>query len=322
MSTDDNLNVRIYSEDDFTPWDDFYRSSNQGTFLHTRKFLSYHGSRFLDCSSLIEENGRIVGLLPAAMHPRQEGVVVSHPGLTYGGILHAGGLIGEKMISAMRLLMEHYSRMGHKKLVYKAVPTFYHRCPSQDDLYALHRLGSSRTRCDISSAIDLKNGFKPSSRRIRCLKKAKKAGVSVKVDKRHLPYLWEVLSENLQKKHGVSPVHTVEEMNLLMERFPEEIQCVCGSVNGRLVAGVILFSTMQVDHAQYIASNDEGNEVCALDAIFDHCIDKAKMSGKNWFDFGICTEADGEILNEGLYQYKSEFGGGGFVHEFYTINLK
>jgi hypothetical protein len=256
------------------------------------------------------------------MHPRQEGVVVSHPGLTYGGILHAGGLIGEKMISVMRLLIGHYSRMGHKKLVYKAVPTFYHRYPSQDDLYAIHRLGSARTRCDISSTIDLKNSFKPSSRRIRSLKNAKKAGVSVEVDKKHLPYLWEVLSENLHKKHGVSPVHTVDEMNLLMERFPEEIQCVCGSVNGRLVAGVILFSTMHVDHAQYIASNDEGNEVCALDAIFDHCIVKAKMSGKSWFDFGICTEADGEILNEGLYQFKTEFGGGGFVHEFYEVNLK
>jgi len=322
MNNDGNMTVRTVSEADFSSWDILCRSSNQGTFLHTRKFLSYHGNRFVDCSLLIEEDGHIVGLFPAAFHPQKGGVVVSHPGLTYGGIVHAGDLIGKKMITAMLLIMEHYAQMGYEQLVYKAVPTFYHKRPSQDDLYALHRLGSVRTRCDISSTIDLKNSYQVSSRRQRSLKKAKKAGVSIAIDNGLLPSLWEVLCENLDKKHGVSPVHTVDEMRLLMEMFPEEIQCVCGTMNDRVIAGVVLFSTTHVDHAQYIASNHEGYEVSALDVIFEHCIKNSKMNGKNWFDFGICTEAEGTILNQGLYQFKTEFGGGGFVHEFYEINLK
>ena len=40
------------------------------------------------------------------------------------------------------------------------------------------------------------------------------------------------------------------------------------------------------------------------------------------FDFGISTEAEGMILNEGLYRFKSEFGGGGVVHEFYEMRLE
>jgi lipid II:glycine glycyltransferase (peptidoglycan interpeptide bridge formation enzyme) len=60
----------------------------------------------------------------------------------------------------------------------------------------------------------------------------------------------------------------------------------------------------------------------ALDAVIEHCIEQAMRDAKRWFDFGISTESQGLVLNEGLYRFKSEFGGGGTVHEFFEIDLR
>lgn len=317
-----NLMLRPFESSDAEEWDAFCAAAHQATFLHTRRFLSYHGSRFRDRSLIIEEKDRWVGIFPAALHPNDDLCVVSHPGITYGGLLHTGGLRGEQMISALSAITGHYAALGHTRLIYKAVPSFYCKAPSQDDLYALFRLGALRTRCDLSSTIDLRRRLPVSERRRRSLKKALKAGIEIREGRECLPLLWQVLVDNLARKHGASPVHTLAEMNLLIERFPDNIRCVCGMLNDTVVAGVLLFSTPLVDHAQYIASSEAGYEISALDAVFEHCIAIATKEGKRWFDFGISTENAGMLLNDSLYRFKSEFGGGGFVHEFCDLDLQ
>jgi hypothetical protein len=316
------ISVRPYFDEDSYEWDSFCTQANQATLLHTRRFLSYHGDRFTDCSLLIENDGCLSGVFPAAVHPQHDNIVVSHPGATYGGIVHSGELRGERMLDTMVAIFKHFARQGFVKLNYKVVPSFYHRRPSQDDLYALFRLGAVRPRCDISSTIDLVNRSKFSERRRRGLKKALKSGVAITSGTKCLPAFWDVLSENLERKHGVTPVHTLAEMALLLERFPENIHCICGTFKEQIVSGVLLFSTPTADHAQYISSSDRGYELSALDLVFDHCISNAIRMGKQWFDFGISTESGGKILNEGLYRFKTEFGAGAFVHEFYEIDLR
>jgi lipid II:glycine glycyltransferase (peptidoglycan interpeptide bridge formation enzyme) len=116
-------------------------------------------------------------------------------------------------------------------------------------------------------------------------------------------------------------VHSLEEICLLAERFPANIRLVTGRVDGKIEAGVVLFMTEKTHHAQYIASSPIGHKVCALDAIFDYCIAMARVSGVRYFDFGISNEEQGQVLNEGLYQFKIEFGGGGTIHEFYQLEL-
>lgn len=317
-----NLGLRSFEPSDAEEWDTFCEATHQATFLHTRRFLGYHGDRFQDQSLILEEDGRWVGLFPAALHPNDALCVVSHPGITYGGLLHSGGLRGEQMIMALSAIQRHYAALGYAKLNYKVVPSFYHQAPTQDDLYALFRLGASRTRCDLSSTIDLLRRLRVSERRRRSLKKALKMGVQVCEGQEYLPALWQVVADNLARKHETSPVHSLAEMSLLIDRFPENIRCVCGLLNDVVVAGVLLFSTPLVDHAQYIASSESGYETSALDAVFEHCIVSATTVGKRWFDFGISTENAGMLLNDSLYRFKSEFGGGGFVHEFYELDLQ
>jgi hypothetical protein len=47
--------ARHYAEQDAEAWDKLVVESWNGTFLHQRRFLSYHGDRFQDLSLIIED---------------------------------------------------------------------------------------------------------------------------------------------------------------------------------------------------------------------------------------------------------------------------
>ena len=314
-----NLSIRLFTSHDAEAWDIFCAHALQGTLLHTRKFLSYHLDRFVDRSLIISNGEKWLGIFPAALNPKDTSEVVSHPGITYGGFLHHGALRGEMMIVALQSIQDFYSTLGYQSLIYKVTPSFYHRSPAQDDVYALFRLGAEKIRCDLSSTIDLHNRLPLIKRRRRGIKKAQKCDVSIVQGRHFLKDFWGILSSNLSEKHEAAPVHSLTEMEILMERFPDEILCLCSVHNGEVVAGIILFITAQVVHTQYIASNAMGREVSAVDAVIEHGISLGTTAGKKWFDFGINNENNGLILNDSLYSYKNGFGGGGYTHEFYKL---
>lgn len=312
-----------YCEENFEAWDEFVRQSLNGTFLHTRRYLSYHGERFKDVSLLFkDEDEKIVGVFPAAIDPNEGNRIVSHPGITYGGILHAGKLRGARMLEAFGKLKEFYAEQGFASLRYKAVPEIYHRAPAADDLYALFINSAARYRCDLSCAIGFAERPKASSRRERSLKKALKVGVRVEEGAHFASSLWKILEDNLARKYEARPVHTLDEITHLESLFSDQIKFVAAVLSGEVIAGVVLFVTDTTAHAQYIASSEVGYETSALDAVFDFCIEAAAKQGKRYFDFGTSNEDDGRKINATLYNFKSEFGGGGIAHEFYEINLQ
>lgn len=303
-------------------WDRFVATAPMATFLHTRRFLSYHSNRLKDVSLLILDNKeKVAGVFPAALDPLNERRVISHPGATFGGLVHTGRLKGEALIDGLLAVKNHYETQGFQELCYKAVPYIYHRIPSQDDLYALFRVGAQRYRCDLSATIDLAHRGKVSVRRRRGYKKARKAGLEVTEGVKWVEPLWKVLKQNLWEKHNAKPVHTVEEIGWLYENFPEEVEFVVATVKGEVIAGIVLFQAEVVSHVQYIAANQPGYITSALDMVFEYSIERARKCGKRYIDFGISNERDGKFLNEGLYQFKTEFGAGGVAYEFYEITL-
>lgn len=317
------MQVCPYSVRDAIQWDEFVARAPMATFLHTRRYLSYHGDRFKDSSVLIKnDKDMTLGVFPAAVDQVHKETVVSHPGITYGGIVHNGSLPGHRMLDAFSALTDYYREQGFETLRYKAVPSIYHRAPADDDIYALFRLGAVRYRCDLSSTIDLEQRGPVSERRKRGLMKAIKCGVEVFEGFDHAEALWPVIADNLARRHRVRPVHSLNEITRLGSLFPDNIKFAVARLNSKVVAGVVLFITPRVTHAQYTASSEEGQGVGALDAVFEYCIEKARGSGTRYFDFGNSNENEGQYLNAGLYQYKSEFGASGVVHEFYEVNLK
>jgi hypothetical protein len=317
------LSVRGYADGDAAAWEGLVARSCNGTFLHTRSFITYHRDRFADRSLVVEDRrGKIVGVLPAAQDLADAELVASHPGLTYGGVVHDGSLRGAPMISALELAAAHYRDQGYRRLRYKAIPTIYHSQPADDDLYALFRLGARRYRCDLSATIDLGNRAKPASSRAQRRRRAEAAGVTIEVDWGEIEGFWRVLEENLARRHGAAPVHSLDEINMLYERFPDDIMLVAAKIGDTVVGGTILFSAGPVLHSQYTATSEQGRATFAVDPVYDSAIELGVKRGSRYFDFGTSTVDEGKALNQDLYQFKVSFGAGGAVYDHYELELR
>ncbi|MFS2124675.1 GNAT family N-acetyltransferase [Pseudomonas sp. Pseusp97] len=295
-------------------WDDFLASSRNGVFLFQRDYMDYHAERFEDCSLLLlDDQDRLRGLLPAN---RQGSTLHSHAGLTYGGLVLAGDCGQAEVLAMFEAVLVHLPLLLLDEWRYKCVPAIYHAQPSEDDRYALFRLGAERYRCDPSSCLSPKD-LMLSGRRKRGLGKARRAALEVR-EFHDWPAFWSILRENLASRHDAAPVHDETEIALLAARFPRSVR-LFGCFDGtRLVAGTVIYDSGHVAHAQYIASTAQGREQGALDTLFATLIGST-FAERPWFDFGISTEDQGRHLNEGLIAFKEGFGAHTIVHEFFCL---
>ncbi|MCJ2058673.1 GNAT family N-acetyltransferase [Methylobacterium sp. J-048] len=309
------LSIRRFTQDQASAWNAHNRTAANGHFLFDRSFMDYHADRFTDASLLITREDTMLAALPANI---DGDTIYSHQGLTFGGLLTAR-LSTDATLALFEDCLNHYRQTGARKLIYKPPPSIYHRRPAEADLYCLFRVGAQLVRRDVTTTIDYRLPGELSSRRRRGVGKAQKAGLTIRTDSRW-PAFWDILAQTLQERHGVTPVHTLPEIEMLASRFPENIKLFTAEQEGATVAGVVIFETQDVAHAQYIASNRQGRDVGALDLLFSTLI-KTYQPVKRYFDFGISTEEGGRVLNQGLLTQKEEFGGSAVMHDTYAVAL-
>jgi hypothetical protein len=303
-------------------WDTLVESSCNGTFLHTRRFLSYHGCRFVDRSMLLHDGrGHLVGVLPIAEDPHDPTTVVSHPGITYGGIVHDGSLRGERFIEVLDLVARQLSDLGYRRFRYKTIPWIYHRSLACDDTYAFFRVQGQRSRCELTATLDVRQPGKPSHGRRTGLQLASRTGVAVYFGWEYITEFWHVLEANLADRYGAVPTHSLAEINHIHDLFPEETGLLVARVGTDIVAGALLFIATTVLHTQYLASTEEGRAASALDPVVNQAVDIARDRGCRFFDFGTSNTDQGWRLNQSLYDFKLSFGAGGAVHEEYELSL-
>ena len=303
-------------------WNNFLSECYHSTFLHNRDYLEYHKDRFIERSLIIQIDNKVVALFPAAEDRNNRNIIISHPGITYGGLLFSRKIYGENLNQIFKEIFNFYFKSGVKEIIYKSVPIIYHRSPSQDDIHCLISNGAKLIRTDLSCTIDLQNSPLPNLRRRRSLNKAQNYKVSIFDGFKEIDSCWDVLTSNLSTKYEKKPVHNVDEIVYLHNLFPQKINCFAAKFNEEVVASIIIYKTDITWHAQYISSNQLGKKINALDFLFNHIIEIAKEKSIRWFDFGTSTELNGLLLNNSLYTFKHEFGGGGILYQFFSIKAE
>jgi hypothetical protein len=307
--------VAPYGGDVDEEWNAFVAASRNGTFLLDRRYMDYHADRFTDASLVFRDGGRIAAVLPAN---RAGDRLVSHGGLTYGGLVLAAGVGQARVDAIFRALIGWARAEGIAALRYKTIPSIYHAAPAEEDRYTLFRLGARLVRRDPLTVVAPHDPPQPSELRRRTLRKIAARGTVTVARSEDWAGYWAILAGRLAERYEARPTHDLAEIRLLAGRFPEAIRLVGGFLDGRMVAGVVLYETATAVHAQYIASDEDGRAAGALDAVFATVIAEAGGSGR-WFDFGISTERDGLFLNEGLIGFKESFGGRTVVHDIYEL---
>jgi hypothetical protein len=205
------------------------------------------------------------------------------------------------------------------RFVYKAIPHIYHFLPAEEDRYALFRRGAVLYRRDVTTAVRPALQLRFQGRRERAIKKAQAAGVTCGPSDDY-QQLWQLLERNLWDAHKLRPVHSIEEIQRLRASFPDNIKLFCSFLRREMIAGVVVYESRRVAHAQYTASSETGRSVAALDLLFFHLLTDVYRN-KDYFDFGVSTEDQGRYLNAGLVEFKEGFGGRTITHDFYEIDL-
>jgi len=311
--------IESYSARHAEEWNTFVGRSVNGTFLFDRRYMDYHADRFADASLMVYRHGRLCALLPAN---RVGNTLYSHQGLTYGGLVTDTRATAQATCQLMEALNAHFAATGILHVVYKAVPWIYHRHPSEEALYALHNVcGAHIAVRHLSSAIDLHQRPRLAESRRSGLRKALAAGLTVEEPGLEgLAGFWRVLGDNLRAKYGAQPVHTLTEMTLLMQRFPQAIRLFVVRQGEATVGGTVVYCTGQVVHTQYISASAAGKQCGALDLLFDHLL-RLDWGTARHFDFGKSSDGDGHALNAALIFQKEGFGGRGLCYDWYEWDV-
>jgi hypothetical protein len=309
------LRVVRYKPENKLAWDEFIATARNATFLFYRDYMDYHQHRFIDSSLMVYDEQTIIAVLPANV---QDDALISHGGLTYGGVLVKPGCRSSQMLEIFTAIIEYCRFASIRKLRYKSIPYIYQNAPGDEDLYCLFRHDAKLVRRDLSSVIQLDSPPPFSKGRIAGLKKAQKMNLEVKMGSINFEEFIELETEMLSSKYKTKPVHSASELSFLAAHFPDNIKLFTVHQNSKLSAGVVMYMSRWVAHAQYMGADDDGKQSGALDLIVDHIL-RAHCHNKQYFDFGISTEQEGRYLNDGLILQKEMFGARGVLYDTYEL---
>jgi len=310
------ITLRKYESSFKIDWDNFISKSKNGTFLFYRDYMDYHAERFIDHSLIFFNNDEIIAVFPAN---QKDSKIISHGGLTYGGIVCDNNISSSKMLNIFELFISYFQNKGVSEIIYKTIPYIYHSLISDEDLYALFRNKAQLFRRDYSTCIDITNYILKNNRK-NGFNKALKKGAVVKICNDY-EFFFNIVKHRLKVKYNLEPAHTASEMQLLASKFPNNIKLYGVFINEIMIGGTIIYENKITVHSQYLSFDDAAHEIRGLDLLLITLLTKYYCNFK-WFDFGISTENEGTYLNESLVKMKEEFGGYGICYDSYKLILK
>lgn len=310
-----NYTVRRYTSEDYVIWNAFVSAAKNATFLFHRDFMEYHQDRFEDFSLLVFDNKKLVSVLPAN---RVGATVYSHQGLTYGGIVLLPKSKLYDTIYVFKSVLKFLNDNGVSKLFLKQIPSIYCRYSSDEINYLAHICKAEVVMKHNVSVITLNQDRLISKSRKQCINRGKNLNLEIKEDKKIELFWKELLIPNLSAKYNSKPVHSVDEIKMLMTKFPDNIRHF-NVYNGlKLVCGTTIFITDKVVKPQYISGNENNNELGSIDFLYDFLInDIAK--GKDYFDLGPSHENNGLQIVKSINFWKESFGAHSLIQDFYEI---
>lgn len=298
-------------------WNRYVAKARNATFLFYREYMDYHSDRFHDHSLLFYVGNHLHSVMPA--HEVGE-LFCSHRGLTYGGLLMDVDVTTADVLVLFEQLNEYLREQGFRKVLYRSIPWVYHRLPAEEDLYAMFWKCKARLQQRMSGTVifvDEHLRWRKDHR--RRLKQAQTAGVRVERDA-SLAEFWPILNDNLQRKFQAQSVHTLEEIQLLKSRFPDQIIQYNAYLDNQIVGGITFYLMGHVLHGQYSGTNDIGKQAGAMEAIYDQVLQR-DYPHIRYLDFGTSNEQGGLVLNEGLIAHKEGYGGRTVCYDTYEWTL-
>ena len=311
-----NFNVLRYTPDYKLQWNKFVAEANNATFLFNRNFMDYHADRFLDFSLLIFDEDKLIALFPANVVNNE---VFSHQGLTYGGLLTGLNIYTNSIFEIFKKILNFYEQHSIASILIKEIPPFFSKQGAQDLNYLAFICEANLIRRDIHSVIDYNSEYRISKSVHRDVKQnMKKYAIKIQESNEFEGFWNQLLTPHLSETHQAKPVHSLNEILLLKEKFPNNIKLITCLLNDELIGGVVIFETSTTVHCQYISGSKKFNSMGLLTNLLFEIIERFKTE-KKFFNFGISHINGGKNINLGLLTWKEKFGARSVTQNFYVF---
>ncbi|MBC7749738.1 MAG: GNAT family N-acetyltransferase [Methylotenera sp.] len=313
-----NYSVKPYRESDYANWNAFIGQAKNATFLFHRDFMEYHKDRFEDFSLMVFEDEKLIAVLPAN---RVGDIVYSHQGLTYGGLVYSSKLNGEKVENILDSLVFFFKESEVQSFFFKSIPLFYTSKGNAEMEFFMLKKGAFLDKKEMNLGINLAMPLTFSKSKLKHFRKIEELDLEM-VEEEQLESFWGlVLVPRLLEMYDAKPVHTLQEITALKEKFPNNIKQFSVYFEDVIIAGITLFETETVVKSQYGATTKKGEKLRALDFLFITLIKKYKQEGKLFFDMGIVNDDNEKEYHAGLLKQKEELGCSVYSQDFYKMKL-
>ncbi len=311
-----HFSIKRYEANNYEQWNAFVSQAKNATFLFHRDFMEYHQDRFEDFSLMAFENEKLIAILPAN---KVQNTVYSHQGLTYGGLVLLPKAKMNQVIEVFKTLLKFLNDASISTLFLKQIPSIYCDTFSDEMDYLSYVCQAKLQMKHAISVVNLNHPLQISKSRRECVNRGKKLQLIIKEETDFSAFWNELLIPNLKDKYQSKPVHTLEEITFLRNKFPENIRHFNVYQNEKLVCGTTLFITKTVVKPQYISGNENNNLLGSIDFLYDYLI-KEIAYGKAFFDFGPSHENHGLQIVENINFWKESFGTQIVIQNFHEIN--
>lgn len=299
-------------------WNLVVQQGINSALVHHRGFLDYQGKKFEDCSLMIYEDEKLIGVFPAEKH---DGTIVSHRGITFGDIIF-GKKIGEEAIcSIIQLIVEYYKNLGQSTLEIRNIPSFYWKDSELFHAYqqVLSNNGFISKENRSFQTITLPLKLTDRGRRWG-VRKAHSLGLQVDPNGSLEGFWNKVLLPNLWETYQAKPVHSLEEIQHLKKQVPDSIQCWTVKLQEEVLAGVLTFNHQDVCHLQYTSVTAKGKKLRALDALMYDLIGRSSGTFR-YVSMGTSIDPKTGKENSTLTQWKKSWGADVFETKTWEMNF-
>lgn len=289
-------------------WEDFLAMNRCFTFQFQRRFIDLYSDSVSDASFLARDlSGEVLAIIPL-VELEETKQLISHQKSSFGGFLFKTGIslqLKETIFS--QFLSELCQEFPNYTLEIRTPPKSFKLADSAQERWLLWRFGFKVDQVVLHSIIDFQQQLNQNSKRIKYENR------EIELLETKSPLLlrsfWDLLEDNLSRRHSTRPTHEFSEIRQLVETFADEIRVFLAfEGSNHILGGLIFFNTVNIFNLQYMAIGELGRKLSVGDLLINHSLKIAESEGMNFFNFGHSHENSGLTLNYNLSSYKAKFG--------------
>jgi lipid II:glycine glycyltransferase (peptidoglycan interpeptide bridge formation enzyme) len=315
------IKIIEFNSDNQEEWENFIRTSHNGTIFHELLFLGYHNKKYTEYENhlMFYYKKKLLAVIPMVIC---DNIIKSPYGSTYGGFVHITNIPFSYVVKIFEEFNKYVKEKKIKEIYIRPPPFHYHNYPNEYFDYILGNNGYKIINQDILSVICLHNFNDPISKYSKncrwAIRKSLNSNITIKEDVDYVDVFYNILL-HIYKKYKKKPTHTLKELTDLKNRYPKRIRINLAYFNDEPIAGICQFiCNNNVNLHFYNAHFEEYKKLYPINLLLYNEIEFSIKNGFKYFDLG--TSTNNSTWNEGIFNFKEGFRSSGILRKTYFKN--